>query len=116
MYLGALTTIDLSPWANQDTMPVPTSGMQVTCPGAPGCPGSEVSPDQNAILQATAQACTCVNGTCRENGNSCSTSYVPQGPLTAPPASQWITGVSNSTALLIGAGVLGLGLIGRTRR
>lgn len=112
MYLGA-TTIDLTPWADQATMPVPTQGMAVTCPGAPGCPGGSAS---DLLYQmATSQDCTCQpDGTCRENGNSC----VPAGPNSpvAPKSTQLISGVSNSTLLLIGAGVVGLVMLGGRRR
>jgi hypothetical protein len=114
MHLGDTTTIDLSAWGNPGTMPVPTSGMAVTCPG-PGCPNNPefVSPQQNAI--DLAMSCNCVNGTCVENGNSCSTSYIPQGPLTSIPSATWIAGVSNSMVLLISAAVVGFILMGRNR-
>src|SRR5579864_899909 len=104
MYLGA-TTIDLTPWADQSTMPVPTSGMRFDCPG-PGCgdgSGTWVTPDQNALALATSNACTCQpDGTCRENGNSCA--YVAPGPNApvAPASTQLIKGVSNTTLLLVG--------------
>lgn len=117
MHLGA-TTIDLTPWSDPATMPVPTSGLRFDCPG-PGCGtgGTWVTPDENALLLATSNACTCQpDGTCAENGNSCS--YAAPGPNGPVPvvSTQLIKGVSNTTLLLIGAGVAGLIFIGGRRR
>ena len=101
-------------------MQIGLSALGLNCPGDIEC---GVSPDavaqQSAIAAALAAAasgaCTCKpDGTCAETGNSC-TPAAPLVPvvMTAPVSTQVVTGVSNSTLLLIGAGVVGLIVIGR---
>jgi hypothetical protein len=53
------------------------TGLGLNCPGDPGCPGY-VAP----VPDFDPNACTCVNGTCVETGNSCAGSDA--GPLGSP--------------------------------
>lgn len=103
------------------------AGPMYVCPTGESVFASSECPD----VTLPSSACTCVGGTCVENGNSCST-VVPAGPVGSPAyiAQQaalqeaalramkpsWFPGVSNSTVLIAGGIVAGFIFLGRGKR